>query len=96
MLTGPLTQAMSSSLAPAHARAKYMAAYSAVNDIRDAAGPALGTGLYAASSGLPWLVAVPVTLAATLALARVAREPGPSLPTDRTLPFPGDMTDANR
>jgi DHA1 family tetracycline resistance protein-like MFS transporter len=73
MLAGPVTQAMSSDLAPSHARATYMAAYSAVNDIRDAAGPAIGTGLYAVAANLPWLVGVPVTLAATLALARTAR-----------------------
>lgn len=74
MLAGPVTQAMSSDLAPAHARATYMAAYSAVNDIRDAAGPAIGTGLYAAAAALPWLAGVPVTLVATLLLVRMARD----------------------
>ena len=73
MLAGPVTQAMSSDLAPAHARATYMAAYSAVNDIRDAAGPAIGTGLYATAASLPWLLGVPITLAATLFLTRTAR-----------------------
>ncbi len=73
MLAGPVTQAMSSDLAPAHARATYMAAYSAVNDVRDAAGPAIGTGLYAVAASLPWLVGVPVTLLTTLILARTAR-----------------------
>ena len=74
MLAGPVTQAMSSDLAPAHARATYMAAYSAVNDIRDAAGPAIGTGLYAAAASLPWLLGVPITLVATLLLARTVRD----------------------
>ena len=73
MLVGPLTQAMSSDLAPAHARATYMAAYSTANDVRDAAGPAIGTSLYAAASSLPWLVAVPITVIGTLLLARAAR-----------------------
>ena len=73
MLTGPVTQAMSSDLAPAHARARYMAAYSAVHDIRDAAGPAVGTALYAAAASLPWLIGAPVAVAATLVLARTAR-----------------------
>ena len=73
MLTGPVTQAISSGLAPAHARARYMAAYSAVHDLRDAAGSALGTAFYAVSAGLPWLVGVPVTLLATAVLARTAR-----------------------
>jgi MFS family permease len=73
MLAGPVTQAMSSDLAPARSRATTMAAYSAVNDLRDAAGPAIGTGLYAAAASLPWLAGVPITLAATLLLARTAR-----------------------
>ena len=73
MLAGPLTQAMASDLAPNHARASYMAVYSAVNDIRDAAGPALGVALYAAARNLPWLVGAPVALIAALALARTAR-----------------------
>jgi DHA1 family tetracycline resistance protein-like MFS transporter len=73
MLAGPLTQAMSSDLASTHSRATYMAAYSAVNDVRDAAGPAIGTTLYALAARLPWLVGVPITLLATLVLARSAK-----------------------
>ena len=85
MLAEPVTQAMSSDLALAHARATYMAAYSAVNDVRDAAGPAIGTGLYAVAACLPWLVGVPVSLLATLALARTARG---SRVTQTTSPVP--------
>jgi DHA1 family tetracycline resistance protein-like MFS transporter len=73
MVAGPVTQTMSAHLAPAHARATYMAAYSVVHDIRDAAGPAIGTGLYAAAATLPWLVGVPLAVVATLVLARTAR-----------------------
>ncbi|WP_445679321.1 MDR family MFS transporter [Radicibacter daui] len=73
MLSGPLTQTIASELAPARARATYMAAFSTANDLEDAAGPALGTWLYAVSASLPWLVALPVTLAATAALAAAAR-----------------------
>ncbi len=73
MLSGPLTQGIVTELAPKQARATYMAAFSSVQDVRDAAGPAIGTALYAASATLPWLAGVPVTLAASLALALAAR-----------------------
>ena len=68
MLVGPLTQALVNELAPEHARATYMAALSVGNDMRDAAGPAPGTYLYAMSASLPWLVGMPLTLVASLAL----------------------------
>ena len=54
--SGPLTQGIVTELAPQHGRATYMAAFSSVHDMRDAAGPAIGTALYAAGSMLPWLV----------------------------------------
>jgi MFS transporter, DHA1 family, tetracycline resistance protein len=57
MLADPLIQAMVSELAPHEARATYMAALSAVNDLRDTAGPATGIWLYArAVPFLGWLV----------------------------------------
>lgn len=73
MLVGPLTQALVNELAPARARATYLAALSVVNDLRDAAGPAAGTGLYALSARLPWIVGLPVALAASLALSVAVR-----------------------
>ena len=69
MLVEPLTQALVSGLAPANARATYMAAMSVVNDLKDAVGPAVGTCLYAASVWLPWTVGMPVTLTAAVALS---------------------------
>lgn len=73
MLAGPVTQATASGFGPAHARARTMAAYSAAHDVRDAAGRAFGTALYAAAACLPWLVGIPAVLAATAILARMAR-----------------------
>lgn len=73
MLTGPLVQSLVGVLAPSHARATYMAALSTVHDLEDTAGPAIGTYLYALGSGLPWLIALPVTIAGTIALAYTAR-----------------------
>jgi DHA1 family tetracycline resistance protein-like MFS transporter len=73
MLVGPLTQAFVNELAPERARATYMAALSVVNDLRDAAGPAVGTYLFALSASLPWVVGMPVTLGATAALAVAVR-----------------------
>ena len=69
MLSGTLIQSLVSELAPQRARATYMAALSVVSDLRDTAGPAVGTYLYAMFVGLPWLVGAPVAIAATLALA---------------------------
>jgi DHA1 family tetracycline resistance protein-like MFS transporter len=73
MLAGPLAQAIVAELAPQAARATYMAAFSVVQDLRDAAGPAIGTALFAAAARLPWLVGVPVVLVASLTLALAAR-----------------------
>lgn len=73
MLSGPLTQTIATQLSPQKARATYMAAFSAAGDLKDAAGPALGTGLYAIAAGLPWLVGMPLALGAGLFLAVVAR-----------------------
>jgi DHA1 family tetracycline resistance protein-like MFS transporter len=72
MLSGPLTQTLATQLAPVRARATYLAAFSAAGDLKDAAGPALGAGLYALSSGLPWLIGLPLVLSAGLSLAAVA------------------------
>jgi MFS transporter, DHA1 family, tetracycline resistance protein len=73
MLSGPLTQTIATELAPAKARATYMAAFSAAGDLKDAAGPALGTTLYALASRLPWLVGIPLAIGAGAFLALVAR-----------------------
>jgi DHA1 family tetracycline resistance protein-like MFS transporter len=73
MLAGPLAQAIVAQLAPRAARATYMAAFSTVQDLRDAAGPAIGTALYAVAATLPWLVGMPVVLVASLTLAFAAR-----------------------
>ena len=73
MLFGPLTQAVVTGLAPRHARATYMAAFAVVGDLKDAAGPAIGTWLYAVAVSLPWLVGMPVALAAAFGLAVAAR-----------------------
>jgi DHA1 family tetracycline resistance protein-like MFS transporter len=73
MLFGPLTQTVVTELAPANARATYMAAFAVVGDLKDAAGPAIGTWLYATAVVLPWLVGLPVALAAGLALAVATR-----------------------
>lgn len=73
MLSAPLTQTIATQLAPVRAKATYLAAFSAAGDLKDAAGPALGAGLYALAGGLPWLVGLPLTLCAGLFLAAVAR-----------------------
>jgi MFS family permease len=73
MLFGPLTQTVVTELSPANARATYMAAFAVVGDLKDAAGPAIGTWLYATAAILPWVVGLPVALGAGLALAFVAR-----------------------
>lgn len=73
MLFGPLSQALVTELAPARARATYMAAFSVVGDLKDTAGPAIGTYLYAIAAGLPWLVGAPIALLSALALAVAAR-----------------------
>ena len=73
MLSGPLTQTVVTELAPRNARATYMAAFAVVGDLKDTAGPAIGTWLYAVATGLPWLVGMPVALVAGLALGLAAR-----------------------
>ncbi len=73
MLSGPLTQTVVTELAPRNARATYMAAFAVVGDLKDTAGPAIGTYLYAAAASLPWLIGMPVALVAGLALGLAAR-----------------------
>jgi DHA1 family tetracycline resistance protein-like MFS transporter len=73
MLFGPLTQTLVTELAPPGARATYMAAFAVVGDLKDTAGPAIGTYLYAIAMGLPWMVGMPVALLASLGLALAAR-----------------------
>ncbi len=73
MLSGPLVQAIVSELAPRNAQATYQAAFSVVFDLKDAAGPALGTWLYAISATLPWGTGIAVSMVASGALAVAAR-----------------------
>jgi MFS family permease len=73
MLSGPLVQTIISELAPRAAQATYQAAFSVVFDLKDAAGPAIGTWLFALSAGLPWASGIAVSLAAALGLAAAAR-----------------------
>jgi MFS transporter, DHA1 family, tetracycline resistance protein len=73
MLSGPLVQAIVSELAPANAQATYQAAFSIVFDAKDAAGPAIGTWLYAISTALPWGTGIIASIAAAGALAVAAR-----------------------
>jgi predicted MFS family arabinose efflux permease len=73
MLSGPLTQTIATQLSPVKARATYLAAFSAAGDLKDAAGPAIGTSLYAVAMGLPWLVGIPLALTAGVFLASVAK-----------------------
>lgn len=73
MLSGPLVQAIVSELAPRNAQATYQAAFSVVFDLKDAAGPAVGTWLYAMSTVLPWGTGIVASITASLALAVAAR-----------------------
>jgi len=73
MLIGPLVAAIITELAPKSAQATYQAAFSVVSDLRDAAGPALGTWLYATAAVLPWAGGIVISLAAALGLAVAAR-----------------------
>jgi len=73
MLSGPLAQVIVSELAPRNAQATYQAAFSVVFDMKDAAGPAIGTWLYALSAVLPWGTGLITSLAAAFALATAAR-----------------------
>jgi MFS family permease len=72
MLSGPLVQAIVSELAPRNAQATYQAAFSVVFDLKDAAGPAIGTWLYAMSTVLPWGTGIVASIAASLGLAVAA------------------------
>jgi MFS transporter, DHA1 family, tetracycline resistance protein len=72
MLSGPLAQAIVSELAPRNAQATYQAAFSVVFDLKDAAGPAIGTWLYAISAALPWGTGIVASVAASFALAVAA------------------------
>lgn len=72
MLSGPLAQVIVAELAPPRAQATYQAAFSVVFDLKDAAGPAIGTWLYAISAMLPWGSGIVASLAASLALAMAA------------------------
>ena len=72
MLSGPLVQAIVSELAPRKAQATYQAAFSVVFDVKDAAGPAIGTWLYAISAVLPWGTGIVASIAASFALAVAA------------------------
>ena len=73
MLSGPLTQAIASELAPRNAQATYMAAFAVVGDLKDTAGPAIGTYLFSIAARLPWVVGMPIVLVAAFALAVTAR-----------------------
>lgn len=73
MLLGPLIPVTVNALAPPGARATYMAAASVMADLEDTVGPAVGTFLYALGTRLPWLLGIPVALAAALALAYTVR-----------------------
>jgi len=73
MLSGPLVQTIITELAPRTGQATYQAAFGVVNDLKDAAGPAIGTWLYALAAGLPWASGAVLSLGAALGLAVAAR-----------------------
>jgi MFS transporter, DHA1 family, tetracycline resistance protein len=73
MLSGPLVQTIISELAPRAAQATYQATFGVVHDLKDAAGPAIGTWLFALSAGLPWGSGVVISCAAALGLAAASR-----------------------
>jgi DHA1 family tetracycline resistance protein-like MFS transporter len=73
MLYGPLVQTIIAELAPKAAQATYQAAFSVASDLRDAAGPAIGTWLFALGSGLPWASGAVISFVAALGLAAAAR-----------------------
>ncbi len=73
MLSGPLVQTIVTELAPRTGQATYQAAFGVVNDLKDAAGPAIGTWLFALAAGLPWGTGAVVSIAASLGLAVAAR-----------------------
>lgn len=69
MLLGPLLQSLVMELAPVHLRATYTAALSAVSDLKDAAGPAIGIASFSVAAKLPWLAGLPLIIAAATGLA---------------------------
>ncbi|MGI3901850.1 MAG: MFS transporter [Janthinobacterium lividum] len=69
ILISPMVQAVVMEIASEEARGTYSAALSVVSDLKDAAGPALGTPLFALAAGLPWLVGLGLTIVATSGLA---------------------------
>jgi DHA1 family tetracycline resistance protein-like MFS transporter len=73
MLSGPLVQTIVTELAPRTGQATYQAAFGVVNDLKDAAGPAIGTWLFALATVLPWGTGAVVSIAASLGLAVAAR-----------------------
>jgi MFS family permease len=73
MLSGPLVQTIVTELAPRTGQATYQAAFGVVNDLKDAAGPAIGTWLFALAAVLPWGTGAVVSIAASLGLAVAAR-----------------------
>jgi DHA1 family tetracycline resistance protein-like MFS transporter len=73
MLSGPLVQTIVTELAPRTGQATYQAAFGVVNDLKDAAGPAIGTWLFAIAAVLPWGTGAVVSIAASLGLAVAAR-----------------------
>ncbi len=85
MLVGPLIPTTVNALAPAHARATYMAATSVASDLEDSVGPATGTALYALGVHLPWLIGIPVTALAAWGLAYQLRRHERGIPADPDL-----------
>lgn len=73
MLSGPLVQTIVTELAPRTGQATYQAAFGVVNDPKNAAGPAIGTWLYASVVALPWASGAVISLAGALGLAAAAR-----------------------
>lgn len=73
MLSGPLVQTIVTELAPRTGQATYQAAFGVVNDLKDAAGPAIGTWLFALAAVLPWGTGAVVSIAASLGLAVATR-----------------------
>ncbi len=73
MFYGPLVQTVVSEFAPKNAQATYQAVFSVASDLRDAAGPAIGTWLFAIDAGLPWASGGVISFGAALGLAVAAR-----------------------
>jgi MFS family permease len=73
MLSGPLVQTIVAELAPRSGQATYQAAFGVVNDLKDAAGPAIGTWLYAIAAGLPWASGAVISIVAATGLAVATR-----------------------